>query len=102
MSQDSGSKFSSFLTARKETTSDIGPGTEGIGLPAASSTGRRNGKRRDPDFEQVTAYIRRSTHHSVKLALLKEDANRQFSDLVETLLAEWLAKATQKSELPTT
>lgn len=56
--------------------------------------------RRNPAFEQVTAYIRRDTHHAVKLALLKEGVNRQFSDLVQTLLAEWLASATHNPELP--
>ncbi len=55
-------------------------------VPAARSLG----KRRHPDYEQVTAYIRRSTHHQVKLALLRETRDRQFSELVEELLCGWL------------
>ncbi len=51
---------------------------------------RPPGKRRNPDFEQVTAYIRKETHHQVKLALLWELKDRQFSDLVEELLSTWL------------
>ena len=51
---------------------------------------RPPGKRRHPDFEQVTAYIRKETHHQVKLALLRELKCRQFSDLVEELLSSWL------------
>ncbi len=52
---------------------------------------RPPGKRRHPDFEQITAYIRKDTHHQVKLALLRELKGRQFSDLVEELLSTWLA-----------
>jgi hypothetical protein len=100
MSQDSESKFSSFLTARKETAVDKRPEIGSSADLTASLRGRRNGKRRDPAFEQVTAYIRKDTHHAVKLALLTEGTNRQFSDLVEVLLAEWLTKATRTSEAP--
>ncbi len=35
-----------------------------------SRRGRPPGKRSDPDFEQITAYIRKDTHHAVKIALL--------------------------------
>ncbi len=59
----------------------------------SSCSGNRQrppGKRRHPDFEQVTAYIRKETHHQVKLALLWELKDRQFSDLVEELLSTWL------------
>ena len=37
-----------------------------------SGRGRPRGKRSDPDFEQITAYIRKETHHGVKIALLQE------------------------------
>jgi hypothetical protein len=100
MSQDSESKFASFLAARKVTTTDKESGTESSALYPTPSRGRRNGKRRDPAFEQVTAYIRRDTHHAVKLTLLKDGRNRQFSDLVEMLLADWLRSAMHNSELP--
>ena len=52
--------------------------------------GRPPGKRSDPDFEQVTAYIRKRTHQGVKIALLKEGKGQEFSELVEGLLAKWL------------
>jgi len=54
--------------------------------------GRPRGKRTDPDFEQVTAYIRKDTHRNVQIALLNEAQRRQFSTLVEDLLSEWLNK----------
>ena len=52
--------------------------------------GRPRGKRSDPDFEQVTAYIRKHTHQGVKIALLQESKGQEFSELVEGLLAKWL------------
>jgi hypothetical protein len=56
--------------------------------------GRPPGKRSDPAFTQVTAYIRGSTYRQIKLALLQDEgaAEREFSDLVEELLATWLKR----------
>ncbi|HVK05183.1 MAG TPA: hypothetical protein VM490_17025 [Armatimonadaceae bacterium] len=51
----------------------------------------RSGKRSDPDYTQVTAYVRAATYKRVKMALMAEDRGREFSDLVETLLTGWLA-----------
>jgi hypothetical protein len=61
-----------------------------VGDPSSSVRGRPPGKRRHPDFEQITAYIRKDTHHQVKLALLRDLKGRHFSDLVEELLSVWL------------
>lgn len=52
--------------------------------------GRPRGKRSDPGFVQVTAYIPDDLHHNVKLALLQERKGREFSELVAELLAAWL------------
>ena len=54
------------------------------------SRGRPAGKRTDPEYNQVTAYIRKSTHYEVKLRLLQEGQGREFSELVENLLGAWL------------
>ena len=51
--------------------------------------GRPPGKRSDPDFEQVTAYILKETHQAVKIELLK-NGRQEFSALVEELLQRWL------------
>ena len=51
--------------------------------------GRPPGKRSDPEFEQVTAYIRKETHQTVKIELLK-NGRQEFSELVEGLLKQWL------------
>jgi hypothetical protein len=52
--------------------------------------GRPTGKRSDPDFEQVTSYIRRQTYADVKIELIREGQRREFSELVEELLSKWL------------
>ena len=52
--------------------------------------GRPRGKRSDPNFEQVTTYLRKHTHQGVKIALLQEGRGQEFSELVEDLLAKWL------------
>jgi hypothetical protein len=56
--------------------------------------GRPAGKRTDPEFTQVTAWIRRDTHLRTKMQLLEAGGAQQFSELVESLLTDWLtAKA---------
>lgn len=52
--------------------------------------GRPPGKRSNPDYEQATVYIRKDTHKAVKVALLQQADDRQFSELVEDLLREWI------------
>jgi hypothetical protein len=58
--------------------------------PTPKKMGRPKGKRSHPDYEQVTAYIRRDTYTAVKIALLQEGGDRQFSELVQDLLTEYL------------
>ena len=58
--------------------------------------GRPRGKRSNPDYEQVTAYIRRDTYTEVKIALLQQGEGQEFSELVEQMLTEWLS--TQKAK----
>lgn len=51
--------------------------------------GKRVGKRSHPDYAQVTAYVRKDTHEEVMRAIYKR---REFSELVEELLIDWLKK----------
>lgn len=78
-----------------------GPATQGTSDPAAQQgtsappepprRGRPpTGKRSNPAYEQVTAYIRKDTSLKTKIALLQEGNTRDFSDLVEELLQAWL------------
>lgn len=55
--------------------------------------GRPTGKRTNPDYAQVTAYIPKSLHDDVKIALIKE-GGKEFSAIVEELLSEWMRSKT--------
>ena len=57
---------------------------------APARRGRPPGKRSNPDFEQVTIYIRKSTHQNAKVELLKGGKRQEFSELVEVLVKKWL------------
>ena len=59
--------------------------------------GRPKGKRSNPDFEQVTAYVRSETYRQTKIALLQQSELEDFSGLVEELLTEWLSTQKGKS-----
>ena len=59
--------------------------------------GRPKGKRSDPEFDQVTAYIRKDTYRKVKIALLGLQEPQEFSELLEELLYSWVSR--QKSGL---
>lgn len=52
--------------------------------------GRPPAKRSDPDFVQTSPYIRKATLLAVKSQLLREGENREYSELVEELLTDWL------------
>ena len=64
--------------------------------PPPQKRGRPRGKRSHPDYEQVTAYIKKKTYKETKIALLEQEEVEDFSELVEKLLSEWLS--TQKPE----
>ena len=84
------SKFRGLIDAansRESTAPEPAP----VAMPTKPrGRGRPRGKRSDPDFDQVTAYIRKHTHQAAKIALLQEGRGREFSELVEDLLAKWL------------
>ena len=84
------SKFKGLIDAantRENTAAQPAP----VVMPTKRpSRGRPRGKRSDPNFEQITAYIRKQTHQGVKIALLQEGRSQEFSELVEDLLAKWL------------
>lgn len=54
------------------------------------SRGRPKGKRSNPSYEQVTAYIRKDTYRRTRVALLQTNDERDFSQLVEDLLCAYL------------
>jgi hypothetical protein len=76
-------------------TVDAAPTDAEQGSPPRQ-TGRTTGKKSDPNYRQVTAYVRRDLYKDVSDALYDEsrgypDAKRkEFSELVDELLETWL------------
>ncbi|MDJ0902783.1 MAG: hypothetical protein QNJ55_28675 [Xenococcus sp. MO_188.B8] len=66
-------------------------------IPSTVKKGRPKGKRSNPDFEQVTAYLRKQTYRETKIALLQLGESQDFSELVEKLLTEWLSTQKRKN-----
>ena len=93
MSGTSGSKFQSFLAAKSIAIEPLQSEEAETAHDRPAQKDRSIGKRSDPAYEQVTAYIRKRTHDAVKVALIKEGQRRQFSELVEELLSTWAEKA---------
>ena len=50
--------------------------------------GRPPGKKSNPEYQQVTIYIEKQVHRTARKLLL--DDERQFSDLVNELVSEWV------------
>src|SRR5512144_2459154 len=49
---------------------------------------RTNGKRHNPNYRQMTAYVRNTTHREIKKAAV--DESREISDLIQELLEGYL------------
>jgi hypothetical protein len=87
------SKFDGILKAAKEredSKSESAASEEVPAAPAPKKQGRPKGKRSSPDYEQVTAYIKKETYRQVRIALLQQSEFQDFSELVEQLLGEFL------------
>jgi hypothetical protein len=54
----------------------------------ARKVGRPPGKKSNPEYQQVTIYIEKQVHRTARKLLL--DDERQFSDLVNELVSEWV------------
>ncbi|MDR3459940.1 MAG: hypothetical protein P4N60_21130 [Verrucomicrobiae bacterium] len=59
--------------------------------PAKRGRPGGQGKRGNPDYSQVTAYIPKTLHDETKVNLIRQ-GNREFSELVEELLTGWNLK----------
>ena len=57
-------------------------------LPApVAKASRARGKKNDPNYVQVTVYLRKSVHQTAKKILI--DQEREFSELVDDLVSQW-------------
>lgn len=92
------SKFDQILDAAKgrdksstKKSSKSSQKTERQNDAPAKRRGRpATGKRNDPEFDQTTAYVRKDTYRAVRIALIEEGEERDYSELVEELLSKWL------------
>jgi len=67
---------------------------EKAGARAPRKVGRpRTGKRSDPDYRQVSAWIKRDTYDRVTRRLFTRENRREFSELVQSLLEDWVETA---------
>jgi len=72
--------------------------------PPASPAGRRaSGKKSDPRYKQVTAYVRKDLYRTVTDALYDDargrDTKRQeFSELVDELLERWCQERERRKD----
>ncbi len=58
--------------------------------PSPPKRGRPKAKRSDPNFTQISAYIRKDTHRQVKMKLLELESEQDLSELIQELLQQWL------------
>lgn len=96
------SKFESILSAKREQSAKPKAAppkrelqSEVVPAPAerpatTGKPGRPRAKRSDPNYVQTSPYIKKATLQAVKMQLLAEGQGREYSELVEELLAEWL------------
>ncbi|GAC1457166.1 MAG: hypothetical protein NVS2B14_01180 [Chamaesiphon sp.] len=61
-----------------------------VETPPPVKRGRAKGKRSNPDYEQVGAYIPKTLNLEVRRLLLDKDLD--FSDLVAQLLNQWVSE----------
>jgi hypothetical protein len=74
------------MAAKKSTLKPEAPSSS----EAPKGRGRPRGKRSNPDFVQTTAYIRVKTYREIRIALLEQGEELEYSELVEELLSKWL------------
>jgi hypothetical protein len=60
--------------------------------PKPKKRGRPPGKRSNPGYTQITAYVRTQTINDVKVKLIKRGSKKDASELIEELLSAWLQK----------
>lgn len=90
------SKFKDVFDTRRDMPAESDPDTETAApndRPTPGKPGRpENGKRSNPAYAQVSAWIRKDTHRQAKIKMLQNGDDRDFSDLVQDLLESWIAE----------
>ena len=77
-------RFAAIAESRGNLSSDIEQEQPVIvAVVPPVKTGRAPGKKTDPNYTQVTVYLRKEIHNTARKILI--DEHRQFSDLVDEL-----------------
>ncbi|MCG3145075.1 MAG: hypothetical protein HONDAALG_02616 [Gammaproteobacteria bacterium] len=63
-----------------------------VATSESKKRGRPPGKRSNPGYTQITAYVRTRTINDVKVKLIKQGSKQDASELIEELLSAWLQK----------
>lgn len=82
---------------RRVVTTPSGPETLNRPVTVEVAQGRkarRAGKRSDPAFRPTTIFVRKETQRKATRLLEDQDMGRDFSDLVEELVANWVTENT--------
>jgi hypothetical protein len=58
--------------------------------PPKKKAGRPRAKHSDPDYKQMSVYVHKDVRNKVKARLFEQEG--EFSELVESLLRDWLKK----------
>ncbi len=84
------SKFDGLIAARGGKKAPAKKAARAPEVEAAPEAMRaRAGKRSDPKYRQITAYVRRDVHDEVMQTIYRR---MELSELVDELLADWLRK----------
>jgi hypothetical protein len=87
-----GSKFKGLFDAARARTEEPATEADPVTERAVSvrPVGRPRGKRSNPDYEQISAYLRKDTYRAAKIKLLETGDERDVSEVLEELLAAWV------------
>lgn len=93
------SQFDGLLDIKPDTKIPPKPKPKNAGIVAAdpppvkqTPSVKQTAKSKHSDYIQTSVYIKKRTQTAVKKVLLDDTQNRDFSDLVEELLAGWVRK----------
>lgn len=82
------SKFDGLLSVKPGQSTKKTVKTQPAAIPAPKNgKSKTPGKRSNPDYTQITAYVRKDTHENVMREIYKR---QEFSELIEELLTEWI------------
>jgi hypothetical protein len=75
--------------AKSPATSEKATRRKAAALPKKKA-GRPRAKHSDPDYKQMSVYVHKDVRNKVKARLFEQEG--EFSELVESLLRDWLKK----------